>query len=297
MNDRLDWSDYQAVLRIAETGSLTKAAQVAGVSHPTMFRKVNAVEKKLGVRLFERFRTGYQPTTAGEEIVSAARRIAELTNETERRVSGRDLRPSGVVRLATTDTLLFALLAPEIARFRRLEPGITLDIAVSNEIFDLSNREADIAIRPATSPEEHLVGRRLGLIRQAVYAVRSHALEELPRPAWQTFDWVGPSSSMAYRQLHDWMSENDCDSSYVCRMDTLLGMYAAVRSGIGVAVLPCYLADADPDLSRIGDPLDDLAIDLWLLTHPDLRRTARIRAVLDYFGGKCGALPRALQTR
>lgn len=289
MNDKLDWNDYETVLRVAEAGSLSKAAHMTGSSHPTMFRRINAVEEKLGVRLFERFRTGYQPTAAGEEIVSVARQIAELTNTTERRLSGQDLRPSGVVRVATTDTLLFGLLAPEIERFRQVESEITLDIVVSNEISNLSLREADIAIRPASSPDDHLVGRNLGLIRQAVYAHHTLDFDDKPPSPWKTLPWVGPSPSMAYGQLHTWMREVECDEKCVCRLDSVLAMYAAVKSGIGVAVLPCYLADTDIDLTRIGDPVDDVAVDLWLLTHPDLRHTARVRAALDHFG-KLGAL-------
>ncbi len=289
MNDKLDWSDYEIVLRIAEAGSLSKAAQLLGSSHPTLFRKIRAVEVKLGVRLFDRLRTGYQPTASGEEVVSAARRIAELANETERRISGRDLKPSGVVRVATTDTLLFGLLAPEIASFHQLEPQITLDVAVSNEISDLSLREADIAIRPASSPEDHLVGRKLGLIRQAVYAHPSLVPGGRPPPPLETLAWIGPSSSMTYRQLHAWMRKTGCDDTCICRMDSVLSMYAAVRAGIGVAVLPQYLADADVELTQVGDAIDELAVDLWLLTHPDLRHTARVRSVLDHFG-RLGAL-------
>ena len=289
MNNKLDWNDYEIVLRIADAGSLSKAAHLAGSSHPTMFRRINAVEEKLGVRLFERFRTGYQPTVAGEELVSVARQIAELTNDAERRVSGRDLRPSGVVRLATTDTLLFGLLAREIVRFGKIEPEITLDVTVSNEISNLSQREADIAIRPASSPDDHLVGRKLGVIRQAAYAARTLDLGENSQPPWITLPWIGPSPSMAYSQLHAWMRNVGCDEKCVCCLDSVLAMYAAVRSGVGVAVLPGYLADADTKLTRIGNPIDDLAVDLWLLTHPDLRHTARVRTALNYFG-KIGSL-------
>ncbi|MAW88249.1 MAG: LysR family transcriptional regulator [Phyllobacteriaceae bacterium] len=290
MNNRLDWSDYEIVLRIADTGSLSRAAKMSGLSHPTLFRRINAVEEKLGVRLFDRFRTGYQPTAAGEEVVSTARRIAELVNETERLISGRDLRPSGSVRVATTDTLLFGLLSPLIARFRQVAPEIRLDIVVSNEISDLSMREADIAIRPASAPDEHLVGRKLGVIRQAVYAHRSHDFGDAIRTPLDTLPWVGPSFSMAYAQLHAWMKKNGCDRACVCRMDSVLGMCAAVRSGVGVAVLPAYLAASDTELLCLGDTVDDLSVDLWILTHPDLRRTARVRAVLDFFA-ELGTIP------
>ena len=283
MNNALDWDDYKTALQIAEAGSLSGAARLADSSHPTMLRRINAVEEKLGVRLFERFRTGYAPTAAGEEVVAVARQIAELTNETERRLVGRDLRPSGVVRVATTDTLLFALLMPVISRFRQTEPDITIEVIVSNEISDLSLREADIAIRPVSSPDQHLLGRKLGVIRQGIYASRELGLGGLSRAQFRERPWVGPSRSMAYPQLHSWMDANSCNEACVCRMNTVLGMHAAVQAGIGMAVLPIYLAEADAELDRIGGTVEKMAVDLWLLTHPDLRNTARVRTVLDYF--------------
>ncbi|MBX5177265.1 LysR family transcriptional regulator [Rhizobium lentis] len=121
MNNWLNWDEYRIALLVAEAGSLSKAAQQAGLSHPTLFRRINTLEEKLSVRLFERFRTGYEPTPAGEEVLAVARQIAELTNEAERRIAGRDLRASGLVRVATTDSLLFGLLAPDLARFRLQE--------------------------------------------------------------------------------------------------------------------------------------------------------------------------------
>lgn len=284
MNNKLDWNDYRIVLQIADAGSLSKAARQAGMSHPTMFRRINAVEKKLGVRLFERFRTGYQPTSAGEEVVTVARRISDLTNETELRIAGRDLRPKGLVRIATTDTLMFALLAPEIARLRRQEPGITLEFIISNEISDLSLREADIAIRPASAPDPHLVGRKLGVIRQGIYGRQGLVAAGMDTDKLQSLPWLGPSPAMAYGQLHTWMKRQGYDNACVCRMDTVLGLYAGVRSGIGLGVLPDYLAEPDAELVCLGGPIDDVAVDLWLLTHPDLRRTARVRAVLDHLG-------------
>ncbi len=285
MNNKLDWNDYRVALQIADAGSLSKAAQQAGSSHPTMFRRINAVEEKLGVRLFERFRTGYQPTAAGEEVVAAARQIAELTNETERRMAGRDLRPKGLVRIATTDSLMFALLAPEIARLRLSEPGITLEFVVSNEISNLSLREADIAIRPVSAPEQHLIGRKLGVIRQGIYAQRGFAPGKRDVKQLRSLPWLGPSPSMAYGQLHAWMKKRGYDEACVCTMDSVLGLYAAVRAGMGLSVLPTYLAEPDEGLVRLGAHVTEVAVDLWLLTHPDLRRTARVRAVLDHLGG------------
>lgn len=283
MNNGLNWDEYRIALLIADAGSLSKAARQGGLSHPTLFRRVNALEGKLGVRLFERFSTGYQPTAAGEEILAVARQIAELTNETERRIGGRDLRPSGLVRIATTDSLLFGLLAPEIARFQSQEPEVKLEIIASNKTSDLSLREADVAIRPTSAPDEYLVGRKLGVIRHGIYARRHSDLSAADPRQLKSLPWLGPSPSMAYSQLHAWMKKNDFDAACVCRVDTVLGLYAAVRTGTGLAVLPTYLAEQDEELVRIGAHVEDVAVDLWLLTHPDLRHSARVRAVVGHF--------------
>ena len=288
MNNKLNWGDYEVVLGIAEAGSLSKAARMCGSSHPTVFRKINEVEKKLGVRLFDRHRSGYRPTPAGEEIAAAARQIATLTNEAERRVAGRDLRPSGQVRLATTDSLLCGLLALEITRFRQEHEAIILDVVMSNNVEDLSRRDADVAIRPANAPEEQLIGRQLGVIEQAIYAPTTMIHDPGTQSDWDSLAWISPSTTMPYGLLNAWMRANINEARWVCRMDSVLGMHAAVRAGIGVAILPQYLAESDPALRRIGEPIEALATPLWMLTHPDLKNTARVRAVLDFFADRLG---------
>ncbi|ONX33914.1 LysR family transcriptional regulator, partial [Burkholderia cenocepacia] len=167
---RLSWDDLRLVLAVAQAGSLAGAARRLGISHATVFRRLAAIEAELGVKLFERTRAGYAPTPAGEDAAAAAERIQDEVHGVERRVAGRDVRPSGTVRVTTTDTLLSGLLSPVFAAFRHACPEITLEVSVSNAVFDLSKREADVAIRPSSSPPEVLIGRRVGTIAQAVYA-------------------------------------------------------------------------------------------------------------------------------
>lgn len=280
MNERkLQWDDLRTLLAIAEAGSLAGAGRRLGVSHATVFRRLGEIERRLGVQLFERARSGYTPTPAGEDIAAVAARIEHEVLGLERRVAGQDLRPSGTLRVTTTDTLLMGLLSPIFVEFRRTYPEISLEIAVSNQRFDLSKREADIAIRPASAPPEHLVGRRVGIIAQAVYAPATDR-PGARHPAGD--DWVGPDERMTYRPLERWMAAQGVDAHCHYRVDSLLGMLAAVREGLGQAVLPCYLADDDARLVRVGEPIPELATDLWLLTHPDLRRVARIRALMEF---------------
>ncbi|SDL81859.1 transcriptional regulator, LysR family [Franzmannia pantelleriensis] len=273
MNEQvLQWDDLRVVLAIASAGSLAGAARDMGASHATLFRRLNAIEARLGVALFERSRTGYAPTPAGEDLAATAARVETEVLGAERRVVGRDLRLSGTVRVTTTDTLLMGLLSPIFAEFQRAHPEITLEVAVSNQLFNLSQRDADVAVRPSVVPPEHLVGRPVGRIAQAVYARAGGAPDA----------WVGPDRHLGYAALDAWMAKHDVNERCCYRVDTMLGMYAAAREGVGRAVLSCYLADGDPALTRIGEPLPELATELWLLTHPDLRRVARIRALMTF---------------
>lgn len=283
MNEQqVPWDDLRTVLAIARSGSLSGAARALGVSHATVFRRLGATEKRLGIRLFERGRSGYTPTPAGEDVADAARRIESEVTGMERRVAGRDLLPSGTLRVTTTDTLLHGLLSPIFADFCRSYPEINLEVAVSNVLFSLSKREADIAVRPTSSPPEKLVGRRIGSITQAVYGSNSGCSCSPDRPELDAVAWVGPDERMAYLPLESWMKARELDSRCRYRVDTLHGMQAGVRDGLGVAVLPCYLADDDERLVRLSEPIPELATDLWLLTHTDLRNVARIRAFMDF---------------
>lgn len=281
MNSNLHWDDLNLALVIGQTGSLSAAGRKLGVSHATIYRRLNQMEDRLGVSLFQRARNGYVPTDAGEELIKAAHAVEDQVLTVERHILGKDLRPSGTVRITTTDTLFDGMLSPILTGFGEKYPDITLEIAISNQVLNLSRREADIALRPATSPAETLVGRKVSAIEIAVYASKSRK-EPKDTTDWSTQDWIGPDERMFYRELEQWMAANNLDRLCRYRVDTVMGMIAAVRNGLGLAALPCYLADRDAKLTRVSAPIPELTVDLWLLTHPDLRHTARISAVLDY---------------
>ncbi|NRG17115.1 LysR family transcriptional regulator [Rhizobiales bacterium] len=281
MNNKLAWDDLKLILAIVEAGTLSGAGRALGCSHATVFRRLGDVETRLGARLFERSRSGYEATPAGEEAADAARDMAASVADLERRIAGRDLRPSGTVRVTTTDTLLAGLLAPVFVEFQRSFPEIGLEIAVSNDVFSLSKREADIAIRPSDTPPDTLVGRKAGRIAQAIYAATDLATK-LESGDGFACGWIGPDERMVYPALRRWFTGRNLDKKCQMRLDTILGIHAAVRAGAGLAVLPCYLAEGDAALRRIGAPLPELAVDLWILTHQDLRKAARIRAFMDF---------------
>lgn len=279
----LAWNDFELVLAIATTGSLSGASRALGVSHATVFRRLGDVEQRLGVTLFERSRTGYRPTLAGEELADTARIMDEAALAAERKVAGRDLEPSGEIWTTTTDSLLMGLLAPLFTEFRQKYSGIVLDVAVSNQLFNLTRREADVAIRPSNRPPENLIGRPLTKIGQAVYGHRSLGLTPgAPIETLVSQPWIGAGPRLQDSALDQWMDTNALKPSCVYRVDTLVSILSAIRSGMGLAVLPCYLADDDPDIIQLTDPIPEMEYGLWFLMHPDLRGVVRIHALMDF---------------
>ena len=239
----------------------------------------------MGVRFFDRARDGYTATAAAEEVSGLVRRLRTDVLAVERRIVGRDLRPSGTLRVTTTDTLLFGWLSPGLREFRRAYPDIRLELVVSNDVFSLSKREADIAVRPAHKPDESLVGRRIGTIAQAPYMAKTLATQVDNTEALASIDWIGPDESMTYPAYDRWLEQDDLVERCRIRVNSVYGMLSAARAGLGVSVLPCYLGENDEQLSRVGGVIPSMATDLWLLTHPDLRKTERIRVFLDHVAG------------
>ncbi|RUR37926.1 LysR family transcriptional regulator [Vreelandella populi] len=280
IEQHLKWDDLQVILAITRAGSLSGAGRHLHISHATIFRRLNGIEKRLGVALFERHRHGYTPTLAGEDLAATATRVQAEVNSAERRLIGQDLKLSGSLRITTTDTLFAGWLCPLFAAFRQQYPDITLEVVISNRLQSLSRREADIAIRPTRCPPDTLVGRRLADIRLAIYGQKKRwqtASLPLGTGSMDEESWIGPDTHMGDVALEKWMM--DKNTGY--RLDSMLGMQLAVRQGAGIAVLPCYLGDADDQLIRLSKPIEELTTELWFLTHPDLRYAARVRAFMN----------------
>ncbi len=279
------WDDLRFFLSVAHQGSLAGAARALGVNHSTVFRRLNALESAAGVRLFDRLPSGYVLTEAGEDMLVSATRVADLMDDLNRRLVGRDYRLSGTIRLTTTDTLTEHFLHPHLRSFQLRYPDIVLEVVTGNAFFDLSRREADVALRPGDDPPTHLVGRNLATVAWAVYGSRDYLDER--RPPRRTSDLVhhaiiGGDDSLAEVPAVRWLRQQVPESTIVYRASTFSTQFAAARAGFGLALLPCVLADSAPELRRVLGPIKALATGLWLLTHTDLRDTARIRAFMTF---------------
>ena len=282
MNNKLTWDEMCLVHAITNVGTLSGAARSLDVSHPTAFRRLNKLEQKMEVRFFDRARDGYTATAAAEEVSTLVQRLMNDVLAVERCISGQDLRPSGTLRITTTDTLLFGWLLPSLQEFRISYPEIQLELVVSNAVFSLSKREADIAVRPAEKPDENLLGRKIGTIAQAAYMAKKLTKTVDISEVIDSIDWIGPDESMSYPGFNRWLEEENLVERCRIRVNTVYGMLSAAKAGLGLAVLPCYLGENDKQLIRVGREISSMAVDLWVLTHPDLRKTERIRVFLDH---------------
>jgi DNA-binding transcriptional LysR family regulator len=283
-----DWNDARLVLAVAREGNLTRVAKILEIDYSTVFRHLNALERKLGMPLFDRFPGGvYQPTSVGARMAAAAERMEDEALSFERDVAGRDRHLSGRLRVTSAETLAYRQLTPHLAAFRKAHPGIVVELAIDNRILNLSRREADVALRPQRPKEGDLWGRKIAGVAWAVYGARAYvdsnyfpasAVKGIERHPLIGWDEVAPRFGAA-----DWLENAAPASSFVYRTASLVNQLLAAKAGMGLAVLPCYLGDPESELARaFPKPIPELAAELWIVTHVDLRHTTRVRTFFDF---------------
>lgn len=192
---------------------------------------------------------------------------------------------TGAARKLQLEDTLVPLITPIFAGLRAEHPEITIELMVSNAFFSLTKRDADIAVRPAAAAPDNFVGRRLAALATAPYAATAYLAGKRRHSALLEHDWLGFDGSLQHLASAKWVSARAEAERIVYRASSLLALKTAADAGMGVAALPCYLGDSDCTLERVHPPLKELEDSLWLLTHPDLRRVARIRTVLDFLAG------------
>ncbi|MDH3660663.1 MAG: LysR family transcriptional regulator [Alphaproteobacteria bacterium] len=282
MTHRVNWDDLRFVLAVADQGSVASAARLLGVNHTTVLRRTHAFEEANKIRLFERLPTGYVLTAEGEQLVVAARSIDDTVAALERRIAGRDLKLEGVIRVTTTDTFMNSVLPRHLADFRRQHPRITIELALTNSRLNLTKRDADVAIRPARELPTPLVGKRVADVGFAIYAAKTYLRTHPADPLAAGHAWLAGDELLANSPVASWMRRHVPDVEIAFRADSFVALHHAAAAGLGLAALPCCLGDAEPELSRLDAPTDDLETGLWVLTHLDLSKAARIRAFMEH---------------
>jgi molybdate transport repressor ModE-like protein len=292
-NETVDWDDLRTFLAVARAGSLAEAARGLGVSYSTVSRRLAALEHGLGARLFDRSGAAYQLTREGEEMIASAERMEAEFEALSRQVSGRDARLSGRVRVATTDALATTFM-PEIASFTRRYPEIEIDLLSTPEPAELAMREAEVALLVTDRPPPSLVGRRLAALPSALYAARRYLADHPADGELASHLWVGWEDGMSHIPAARWLREQVPDARIACRVSSGATLSAAIRAGVGIGHLLCFMADEDPALVQLRPPEPALETGLWLLTHEDLRTTGRVRVFLDSMAEEIGRHKRRL---
>lgn len=276
----MDWNDVRHFLALARLGSIRAAGASLGVSHSTVSRRVEALEDTLKARLFDRNRDGYTLTQAGQQMVPGAERIEMEMAALERGLIGRDERLSGPVAVTCCDAFVAALIIDALTELCTQYPGIELGITTDSRAFDLSKREADIAVRilaRSARPPEHLIGARVVPVVVANYVARAHRAQRDPdhpgsTPRWVAFDDRAQQDAMiaasSYPNVPAWGA-----------FSSLEALIQATRAGLGIVMLPTYVGDQQAALCRLAQPDLRHVADVWLLSHPDLRDNVRFRAI------------------
>jgi DNA-binding transcriptional LysR family regulator len=276
-----DWNDLRYFLALAETGSQAAAAKALKTNQSTVCRRLRDLEEQFDTSLFDRHYRGMRLTPAGMQLMERALQMDAAAQAIDRHIAGFDRMMQGTVRISATDGIASFWLAPRLVEFQREFPSIMVELLASNGAADLSRREADIAIRLFESREAKLVAKRVGTMRFAMYGAQNYlgtfggptSMAELARH--RMVDHV------SYARFPAWRTLMEGHSGVVFRTDSATAYYHAVRDGMGIGLFPTYNRMITPELAQIGIPID-AALPIWLVSHEDTNRNARVRTVLDY---------------
>ncbi len=279
---QVSWDHLRYVLALSRARTLSGAASKLSVRHTTVGRRLDELERSLGVRLFDRTPDGYMPTGAGQDLAEVAERLEAEVLAAEGRVLGRDGELEGALRVSTMD-LLFRGYHQVFSSFLARYPSVKLTVSTTDDEVSLTRRQADVVLRLTSNPPEHLVGRKVGRIDFAVYASKKLVARIGKNAAYAAYPWLNWDERLNVSWLDDWLAKNAPGARTVVWLDTsALGLYGAVAAGLGVHFLPCLEADADPTLRRLGPIEPAFSRDVWLLTLRELRSTRRVRAFMDH---------------
>jgi DNA-binding transcriptional LysR family regulator len=284
----IDWDDVRYFLAVARGGSVRAAAGRLGVNHATVLRRIAQLEERIGAHMFEKLPSGYRLTEAGEEVLEFAEQMETSSNRLETRIFGRDQGVRGLLRVTLAPTLATHLLMPDFAEFGHLHPDIEIEILSSGELANLTNREADVAIRVVYDRKTlplNLHGLKGPELFGGVYMSRDRLA------AWRTgapdpIRWIVVSQN----GISDWARKGEVHASGV-PFKTTDGetQIAAVRQGLGMTILPCFVGDADPLLVRAPGAGLHMHGTLWLLTQGETRKTKRVRLFTEFVSRRLAA--------
>jgi len=280
----VNWDDTRIFLALQREGTLRSAARVAGVDQATVGRRLAALEHALGATLFLRTSDGYVLTPAGESVLRSAEKMEKSANDLVRQAQGTDTRLAGEVKVTTTDTLALGFVIPAIARLHAEHPDVQVNLNTSTQMLNLARREADIAIRNQKPENPDLVARRLARWPVGLYASREYLAqrgEPNDNDAFAGHDLV-MFQSHATANLPSTLVGLPIDAGRLAAaVNSSLMLRALIRMGKAIGEVPVPMAERDGLVRVLPDRERAKRYEVWLVTHQDLRHTARVRAMID----------------
>ena len=288
----IQWDDVRIFLAVQRQRSYAKAARELGVVPTTLSRRVAELEASLEATLLERTPSGLAPTAAGEALAARAARMEEEMVASERELRGRDARLEGTVIVTAGDAIASHLLVPWLVDFRRLHPGIAVDLRADNRALDLTRREADVAVRLFRPRESSLVAQRAGEMPFALYGSEAYfARRARPRQAAELagHEWIAWDPRIESSPQSRWLSRQVPRARVVLRANTTAALVAACAAGHGLAVLPTFVAESEPRLVQVLARVSPPPRPVWIATHADARKSARVQAMVEWLASRLRA--------
>lgn len=278
----MDWNYLKIFLAIVRRGSLSGAANELTVNHSTIFRRLNTFEDEIGTKLFERINNSYELTTMGHELLGLAQNIENSFDSIDRFIVGKDIQPKGIVKITAPNNIAYRYLPRYIAGFNLKYPDIKIELLVSNQELNMSNRQADIAVRATPSPPEHLIGRQISTLNWSVFGSNKYKEKfALPKDKSELKNHclIGATGALCRLSAFTWLDKH-FTNQIITRCDDLTAMSYLVEAGQGLAFLPDDQSRSE--LIKLFTVQESQPSNLWLLTHPDLRNIERIKLVMQH---------------
>lgn len=279
---KLSAADLELILALVRTGTLALAGERLEQDPSTVFRAVQRIERGFGQKLFERSRTGYEPSEQAQLLASHAEQIEAHLEAARSSAQQHSDLVSGSVRITTTDTILHGLVAPALRELRATQPLLNFELHAGNELASLTRRDADIAVRATKRPPQHLIGKHIGPIRVALYAAKSMGMRRYDESQLGGVSWIAPDEGLPDHPTVIWRKKHFPKVLPTYRVNSILTVMELVARGLGVGLMPVFLARERADLRALTPVLDECQTELWLLTHTETRHLRRVSAVYSH---------------
>lgn len=273
-----NWDDAQFILALARCGTIRGAGKSLNINHTTVSRRIRKIEKNLSTRLFEKTSSGYIKTPSGEIMHEAAKKIEDLIISSEKQINGADMELTGDVYISIPD-IFDTWVCEQFSKVFASYPKLTIHLDSEIDNVDLAKREADIALRITQYPPEDMIGKKIAEIPIAVYANSSFEVD--PSKPLSSYPWVRWDSKYSDSQVEKWTESASIGAPSVTRVNTYKSLSMMIKNGYGIGCLSPWFADCEPNLKQVSSIIEEASMDIWILTHPDLRGVKRIQKCKD----------------